>query len=497
MSANRAAGLLLHPTSLPGRFGVGDFGPEADAFLDWAVLAGQKIWQVMPLGPTGFHDSPYSCLSAFAGNPFLISPQLLHEEGLLPPGALKDVPVFPADRVDFARVIPWKDQLLRTSLSHFLKVNPPAIALAFEEFVAAPQQTSWLPDWALFSALKEKFAGKEWDAWGAALGAREPTALAAARRELRAEIRFHEYVQFLFFRQWERLKKEAVRRGLLVMGDLPIYMAFGSADVWAHQHLFTLAKDGVPTAVAGVPPDYFSETGQLWGNPLYRWDEMEADGYAWWIERMRQNFRLADLVRIDHFRGFASYWEVPAGEPTALNGRWVPGPGAKLFDAIRAALGDLTIVAEDLGVITEEVTLLRQQLGFPGMSVLQFAFGELDSLYLPHNLVPGTVVYTGTHDNDTTRGWFSHVNAEDRRRVLGYLGTDGETIEWDLIRAAYTSAAERAIVPVQDVFGLGSAGRMNTPGTAEGNWSWRAAKDRFDAERAGGLRWLAELTGRR
>jgi 4-alpha-glucanotransferase len=492
----RSAGLLLHPTSLPGRFGVGDLGPEADAFLDWAVLAGQTIWQVMPIGPTGYHDSPYGCLSAFAGNPFLISPQLLHEEGLLPPHALNDVPAFPAGHVDFARVIPWKEGLLRASLRHFLKERPAETSLAFDEFVSAPEQQSWLPDWALFSALKEKFAGKEWDEWGSSLSAREPETLEAARKEMSGEIQYHLYLQFLFFRQWERLKKEANRRGILVMGDMPIYMAFGSADVWAHQQLFTLAKTGVPTAVAGVPPDYFSETGQLWGNPLYRWDQMETEGYSWWIARMRQNFRLADLVRIDHFRGFASYWEVPAGEPTALNGRWLPGPGAKLFDAIRAELGDLTIVAEDLGVITDDVTLLRQQLGFPGMSVLQFAFGELDSIYLPHNYVPETVVYTGTHDNDTTRGWFVSLDAEDRRRALGYLGTDGATIEWDLIRAAYTSVAERAIVPVQDVFGLGSEGRMNTPGTAEGNWTWRATKERFDAERAGGLRWLAELTGR-
>lgn len=493
----RSAGILLHPTSLPGRFGIGDLGPSADAFLDWAVLAGQKIWQVMPLGPTGFHDSPYGCLSAFAGNPLLISPERLYEEGLLPVSALKGAPpVAEKDRVDFASVIPWKDSLLRISYEQFLRGANRDAAVEFEAFLAAPEQAGWLGDWALFSALKVRFGGREWNEWGTELTARQPSALEAARKDLASEIQYQRYVQFLFFRQWKRVKTEANRRGLRVMGDIPIYMAYGSAEVWAHPELFTLGEDRRPTAVAGVPPDYFSETGQLWGNPLYRWDRMADEGYSWWIERMRKNFEEADLVRMDHFRGFESYWEVPAGEATALNGQWRQGPGAGLFRALREALGEMSIVAEDLGLITDEVKRLRQELGFPGMRVLQFGFGETDSDHLPHNYEPDTVVYTGTHDNDTTRGWFARIGDEERSRVLGYLGTGGDSIEWDLIRAAYNSVARRAIVPIQDVFGLGSEARMNMPGRADANWAWRAQGAAFDTGRAERLRKFVEMSGR-
>jgi 4-alpha-glucanotransferase len=489
----RRAGILLHPTSLPSRFGIGDLGPGADTFLDWAASAGQSLWQVMPVGPTGYFNSPYGCLSAFAGNPLLISPERLHEDGFLPSSALDEVPAFPGDRVDFGPLFTWKEALLRRSWEKARKVRRLRDDVA--AFAAGAGET-WLHEWSLFAALSGKFPDVDWTRWNSGLVTRDPHALAAARDELAGEIEYQNYLQYVFFNQWERVKDAAHERGILMVGDLPIYVAFGSADVWASRHLFTVGDDGRRETVAGVPPDYFSETGQLWGNPLYRWDVMEGEGYAWWIERLRMNFRLTDIVRIDHFRGFASYWEVPAGAETAVGGRWVPGPGRALFDAIRAALGEGPILAEDLGDITPDVEELLAQLGFPGMKILQFAFGELDSLYLPHNHVSNCVVYTGTHDNDTTRGWFSSLGAEERQRVLDILGTDGTYIHWDLIRLAYGSVASTAIVPAQDVFGLGSEARMNTPGRASGNWAWRATKSQFKAEDAAWLKRLALLTGR-
>ena len=492
----RSAGLLLHITSLPGPYGIGDLGPEAERFLDWAAAAGQGIWQILPVHPTGGNDSPYGGVSAFAGNPLLISPRRLVEDGLLSEGAQAEGPRFDSDRVDFARVRRWKeDLLLRESWSQFQRQGACARE-ELEAFRAAPPQAPWLEDWILFAALKERLGGRPWPLWPDGLAAREPKAIAAARRNLAGEILFHAYVQFLFARQWERLHASARAKGIALFGDVPIYVTHDSADVWAHPDLFALDAAGWPEMVAGVPPDYFSETGQLWGYPLYRWDAMEAEGFRWWIDRLRNCLSAVEIVRIDHFRGLAGYWAVPAGDRDARGGKWLKGPGEKLFDALRRELGSLPIVAEDLGIITEDVTELLTKLAIPGMKVLQFAFFEEDSPHAPHRHVVNSVVYPGTHDNDTARGWFAGLTAEERRRVADYTGGDGSAIEWELIRTAYTSVAARAVVAAQDVFGLGSEARMNVPALAAGNWTWRARSEDFTRERAARLHRLAELTGR-
>jgi 4-alpha-glucanotransferase len=492
----RAAGLLLHSTSLPGRFGVGDLGPEADRFLEWARAAGATVWQVLPLNPPGPGESPYAGLSAFAGNPLLISPERLAEEGLLPSAALASAPAFPEERFEVPGVRRWKDAVLRQSWERFRKGAPPPLREAFEAFHRAPEESAWLHDWTLFAALSERFRHTGWIHWPGGLARREPAALEEARRQLAGEIAYQAYLQFLFRRQWNRLREEARRRGVVLVGDAPIYVSHHSSDVWAHRELFTLDANGMPETVAGVPPDYFSETGQLWGYPLYRWEQMRRDGYAWWIARFAAILRLADLVRVDHFRGFASFWEVPASSRTAVEGRWVEGPGRAFFDVLREALGGLPLIAEDLGTITEDVRELLAVTGIPGMRVLQFAFSEDDSPHAPHRHIGNTVVYTGTHDNDTARGWFAGLESVERRRALDYLGGDGREIEWDLIRAACQSVADRAVVPLQDVFGLGSEARMNTPAQGAGNWVWRARRQDFSPERAARLRRLVELTGR-
>jgi 4-alpha-glucanotransferase len=491
----REAGILLHPTSLPSRHGIGDLGPASDAFLDWCSSAGLRLWQVLPLGPTGAHDSPYAGLSAFAGNPLLVSPEWLLEEGLLPAGALDGAPEFPADRVDYASVDPFRTGLLRDSWAHARAVGA-SVLDAVRRFETSAAQAAWLPDWALFAALREKNGGGPWTAWDPGLVARDEAALADARRALADEIDFHVYAQFLFFHQWERVKHFANARGISIVGDLPIYVALDSADVWAGRHLFAVDEAGRPKSVAGVPPDDFTDEGQLWGHPLYRWDVLAAESYDWWIERFRLNLRLADVVRLDHFRGFSAYWEVPAGAATAKGGRWVPGPGLMLFLAIRHALGDLPIIAEDLGEITEDVRQLLATLGLPGMKVLQFAFGEMDSEHLPHHHVPNAVVYSATHDNDTTLGWYAGLPDWAQDRFREYFGVDGCDPAGVLVRAAFQSVADRAIVPLQDVLGLGSEARMNVPGRAHGNWAWRASKDAFGPEVAARLRRLGELTGR-
>ncbi len=491
----RAAGILLHPTSLPGRFGVGDIGPGAERFLDWAAAAGQALWQVLPLGPTGAGNSPYTSASVFAGNPLLISPERLVEEDLLEPAALEHAP--PASgRVDFGHVRPWKERLLRESWERFGHRAGHALREDLARFREDAAQAPWLEDWARFAALKARFGGRAWTDWGPDLAFRDAEALAAADAELSSEIAFHGYVQFLFFRQWERARRAAAERGIAIVGDIPIYAAHDSADVWANQDLFQLDGAGRPTAVAGVPPDYFSATGQLWGNPLYRWDRLRKTGYAWWTARIRGCLRTCDLLRIDHFRAFEAYWSVPAGDRTALGGSWVPGPGRALFDAARRALGPLPIIAEDLGDITPEVRRLLDKLGFPGMKILQFGFYGADSEYLPHRYPPNCVVYTGTHDNDTARGWYAALKPEERERVWDYLGCDGREVEWALTRAAYGSVANRAIVPLQDVLGLGSEARMNVPSEAAGNWSWRAPQDAWRPELAERLSRMAALTGR-
>jgi 4-alpha-glucanotransferase len=486
--------VLLHPTSLPGRFGVGDLGDELLSFLDWAKEAGLRVWQVLPLNAPGYGNSPYGCQSSYAGNPLLISPQRLVEAGLLPQHSIDDVPEFPADYVDFNRVAALKQELLLRSYEHF---SEHASDEQRQALAAFRRDNAWLPDWALYAALKEKHCGKQWTMWPADLARRERDAVADARNDLADDIRFHEYVQWLFFDQWAAVRKAADARGIRIIGDVPIYVAGDSADVWANRQIFQLDDRGEPTVIAGVPPDYFSATGQRWGNPLYRWDVLRQTKFRWWVSRFRAALRFADVVRVDHFRGFAAYWEIPASEPTAINGRWMPGPGRALFDAVRGALGDLPLIAEDLGHITPEVHELRRAIGVPGMKILQFAFAQPDSPHLPHCYDPHTVVYTGTHDNDTARGWYEHATAAERETVASYLGVKrANDIASSLIRAAYTSVAEMAIVPVQDILDLGSDARMNLPGAEHDNWSWRLADGALSTEHAAELRALARVSGR-
>ncbi|MEE8525612.1 MAG: 4-alpha-glucanotransferase [Thermoanaerobaculia bacterium] len=494
--SERTAGLLLHPTSLPGRYAIGDLGPEAERFLAWARDAGQSWWQILPLGPPERGNSPYTALSAFAGNPLLISPDLLIREGLLAAGDVAEVPALSPAGVDFEQVIPWKERLLRRSWELFERRATPTLRAELRGFAEAPAQQAWLDDWALFSALRIRHRRRGWWKWPPALAHRDASALTNARRAESREVDFQRYVQFLFRRQWSRLRRIAAGYGIRLFGDLPIYVALDSADVWVHRELFDLDEEGRPRAVAGVPPDAYSETGQLWGNPLYRWDQVASEGYRWWIERVRANLELCDRLRIDHFRGFVAYWRVPAGAETAAVGEWVDGPGRRFFDALRGALGrpsleDLPLVAEDLGVITPDVEALRRKLGLPGMKVLHFAFGEDDSEHLPDRFEPACVVYTGTHDNDTTVGWYQSLDDEARRRHRRYTGAAAD-VHWTLIELAYESVAETAMVPVQDVLGLDREARMNTPAVAEGNWSWRLRESQLTPELARRLRALVE-----
>ena len=489
-SAARYAGVLLHPTSLPGVYGIGDVGNHLISFLDWAANAGFRMWQVLPLNPPGYGSSPYGCLSSFAGNPLLISPQKLLQENLLEPSDVADLPQFPDDKVEFEAVGALKFRLLRIALSRFTKHDE------LEAFCNAPEQAEWLDDYALYMSLKERAGGAPWWEWDAKLGRRDEKALDAARKELADDIEFWRFTQYLFFRQWTDVREAAHARGIRIVGDMPIYVAWDSADVWGNRALFELDEKGFPTVVAGVPPDYFSETGQRWGNPLYRWEALRETNFRWWIERVKTNLRFADIVRLDHFRGFAAYWEIPAAEPTAIHGRWMPGPGQALFDAIRAELGELPLVAEDLGFITDDVHELRRAIDVPGMKILQFGFGQIDSPHLPHRFEARTVVYTGTHDNDTARGWFATAPEEEREVTREYLGCEETDVAWGLIRIAYTSVAEVAIVPVQDVLSLGTEGRMNRPGASHDNWSWRLRPGALTREHAERLRRLAEISGR-
>ena len=491
----RAGGILIHPTSLPSPFGIGDLGPATIALLDFLTTARQKLWQVLPLGPTGYGNSPYATLSAFAGNPLLISPERLIEDDLLAPADLADQPRFPDERVDFGAVAPWKMALLRRSHQRFLIAPPATIRDEYERFCEA--QRDWLDEFALYAALKDEHDGAAWVDWEPPLAARQPEALLQERRRLAGEIAFYTYTQFLFFRQWSAVRRAARERDISIVGDLAIFVAHDSADVWAHPELFQLDARGNPTAVAGVPPDYFSKTGQRWGNPLYRWDALRERGYAWWIERVRRALELEDFIRLDHFRGFHAYWEIPAERETATEGRWVSGPGEALFTAIRAALGDVPLIAEDLGQITPGVRALRQRLGVPGMKVLQFAFGgNARSTHLPHNYAPDSIVYTGTHDNDTTRAWFAACGDHERAHVLRYLACAEDDVVPALIRAALASVARLAVVPMQDALGLGTEARMNFPSRTEGNWEWRVRDEQLTPEIADWLASLATLYGR-
>jgi 4-alpha-glucanotransferase len=501
----RASGVLLHPTSLPGPHGSGDLGPAAFHFVDWLVGAGQKLWQILPLSGIGPGNSPYMSTSAFAGNVLLVDLAELQAQGWLGAGDLA-VPLStgttgatsamsgPSDphAIDFGAVVPWRLEHLARSAARFAAAGTAAQRADFEAFCA--EQAAWLDTYALFMALTEAHGAQDWSHWPKALALREPRALADAGTAHAARIAFFKFGQWRFFRQWGKLRRYANERGVQIVGDTPIFIAHHSAEVWARPELFELDAAGRPTVVAGVPPDAFSDTGQRWGNPLYRWAAHEREGFAWWIERVRRTFELVDLVRIDHFRGFAGYWEIPAAEPTAIKGRWVPAPGARLFEAIERALGTLPIIAEDLGVITPDVVELRHRCGFPGMRILQFAFGSgSGNAFLPHNHEPDTVVYTGTHDNDTTRGWWAGAPEHERHHLRELFATDGREIHWDLIRAALASVADTAIVPLQDVLGLGPEARMNFPGKGEGWWRWRFSWDQVRPEHAQRLAHLTRL----
>ena len=488
----RAAGILLHPTSLPSRGGIGDLGPDAFRFVRWLADAGMKIWQVLPLGPTGYGDSPYQCFSAFAGNPLLIhvpdAPASGHE------GISAS-----AETCDFATVIPAK----RARLNAWLDTLPYDDAV--HRFVR--QQESWLPDYALFMALKDVHGGAAWTSWERGAARREPEALHAWREALRPAIERCYKEQYVWFGQFHALRAACAAHDIQLMGDVPIFVAHDSADVWANPSLFKLNDDGSLIVQAGVPPDYFSATGQLWGNPLYDWDAMARDGYRWWIARMRAALAMFDLVRLDHFRGFEAFWEVPATDTTAVHGRWVQGPGAALFTALTSVLGPMPIIAENLGLITPEVEALRTQFGYPGMAILQFAFEDPASAFLPHRYERELAVYTGTHDNDTTIGWWQSTGTGDSTRLAEdlarerafarqYLHSEGHEIHWDMMRAAFASVANTALGPLQDVLGLGSATRMNLPGRPAGNWSFRFTWDQLPAAITTRLRELAETYGR-
>jgi 4-alpha-glucanotransferase len=491
----RSSGILLHPTSLPGPYGIGDLGHGARRFADFLAVSGQTLWQVLPLGPTGYGDSPYQCFSALAGNPLSIA---MDDWDVPPP------PAFPLDEVDFARVIPWKMGVLEAAARRFFSgPGDPA----FAAFCA--ENASWLDDFALFMALKQHQPEGVWSRWEPGARARDPQALAAWRERLAPAIAAQRYFQFLFFRQWRELRDYCRARNIRIMGDLPIYVAHDSADVWANPEAFHLDAQGDPTVVAGVPPDYFSSTGQRWGNPIYRWEAMAADGYRWWLDRFRAVLAQFDLVRLDHFRGFEAYWEVPASEPTAEHGRWVAGPGTALFEAAWKTLGDLPFVAENLGVITPEVEAIRTRFDLPGMSILQFAFGDdpQGPSFRPHNFPRNMVAYTGTHDCDTTVGWWSSEGRgestrsyesiqRERQFTRAYLHSTGAEIHWDFIRALESSVADTVLIPLQDVLGLGSQARMNQPATLGGNWRWRYREGALTPPVATRLRELARLYDR-
>jgi 4-alpha-glucanotransferase len=472
MNYKRASGIILHPTSLPGPDGIGDLGPEAYRWVNFLADAGCGLWQVLPLGPTGYGDSPYQCFSAFAGNPYLVSPALLLEDGLLSRADLADRPQFPVDQVNYGEVIGWKLTLLDRAYASFKSEQMSWLVQEFEAFQA--KHSYWLEDYCLFMAIKEANGGVSWENWDAALRTRLPETLREFRDGHAEAIQQICFRQFLFFRQWDALHAYATEKGIQIIGDIPIFIAFDSADAWAHKELFYMNVEGQPEAVAGVPPDYFSPTGQLWGNPLYRWSVHQQTGYTWWIHRMQATLNMVDILRLDHFRGFAGYWEVPAGMPTAEIGRWVKGPGVDFLRAIQQALGDLPILAEDLGEITQDVVDLREHFGLPGMKIFQFAF-QSDSTdpFLPHNYPQNCVAYTGTHDNDTDLGWYRSAPEKERDFIRRYLGRSGEDIVWDMIRAIWSSTAVFTLAPMQDLLVLGTEARMNYPGKASGNWTWR------------------------
>lgn len=486
----RTSGILLHPTCLPGPFGIGDLGPTATRWIDTLAAMKQSWWQILPLGPTGSGDSPYQSYSAFAGNINLLSPELLERDGLVT-STVWAGKWYPDERLDSGPVSELKNLALRTAWETYRSTKPAKLKAAFENY--RTNERSWLADYSLFMAIRDSLGGAALSSWPKELVRRDATALAKVAESLRDSIDCHAFGQFLFDRQWTQLKEYAHSKRIKIIGDIPIFVSADSADVWANPKLFLVDEKCEPTVVAGVPPDYFSEDGQHWGNPIYDWKAMQADGFAWWVARVRQTLHQVDLIRLDHFRGFVQAWHIPAGEKTARNGKWIDGPGRKLFDAIKAKLGDLPFIAEDLGVITPDVDDLRLGLGLPGMRVLQFAMDKPQNPYLPHNYVPETVCYTGTHDNDTTLGWWRALNGRDQSFIGEYAGHWIHEPAWELLRLAWGSVADLAVAPIQDILGLGSDARMNVPGKADGNWKWRMKWEYFPY---GTVERIADLTER-
>ena len=501
MTFKRSSGILLHPSSLPSPYGIGDLGSQAFHFVDWLASTGCKLWQVLPLGPTGYGDSPYQSFSAFAGNPYLISPDDLLADGLLTREDLIGMKDLPASHVDFGLLIPRKLDLLKKAFSRY-QVHPEGLHATFEQFCA--ENASWLDDYTLFMALKESNGGGSWSGWAESLRSRRKTALRQAQIDLSQTVMRYAFYQFIFFRQWNKLRAHANERGIRIIGDIPIFVAYDSSDVWAHPELFFLDKQGNPTVVAGVPPDGFSATGQLWGNPLYNWKFHKKDNYAWWLSRVRSSLQVFDILRFDHFRGFAGYYEIPAGHKTAELGRWVTGPGQDLFRAIEKFLADglvtpgtgLPVIAEDLGLVTPDVIELLAAFKLPGMKVLQFGFSGPENPFLPHNYVPNCVAYTGTHDNDTALGWFGSAEPHEREFAKRYLRIDGSDFAWDLIRAVWGSVADIAITPMQDLLNCGGEARMNFPSRLGGNWEWRVRENVLNDELAAKIKDMNYLYNR-
>jgi 4-alpha-glucanotransferase len=495
MAIERSSGLLLHISSLPSYGGIGDFGPAAYAFADFLAEAKQRLWQVLPLNPTGYGNSPYAALSAFAGNPLLISLEKLVEAGWLSAEQIAGLPGHHGN-VHFEEVEQRKGPLLLQAAHNFLAHHDDQQWARFQRF--REENAFWLTDWARYSVLRQRLSTGAWLSWPKEFAHRDADALRRLQQESQAELEVEQAVQFAFDEQWKALRAYCAEREIRFIGDVAIFVNFDSADVWTHPEIFELKKDLTPIRVAGVPPDYFSATGQRWGNPIYKWEMLQTRGFDWWVDRMRRTHALYDIIRLDHFRGFQAYWAIPAEDETAIHGEWVKAPGAALFTALKEKLGDLPIIAEDLGMITREVDALREQFGFPGMRVLQFGFSDRPAHnYLPHRYVTNTVVYTGTHDNDTTLGWWEHgVTETERQAVYVYLNPAPNDVVWTLIRAASNSVADVCIFPVQDVLVLGSEARMNTPSTPENNWTWRMAPDALSGQQAHGLAQLAEVTDR-
>ena len=511
MKFTRGSGVLMHPTSFSGPHGIGDMGVESRRFVDWLVTAGQTLWQVLPLGPTGYGDSPYASFSTFAGQPLMISLDELVHLGDLHPNDLHNLPTFPLGKVDFGWVQYWKKPILNKAAENFLAKASPERKAQFEKFVK--EESHWLEDFALFMAVKDHFQaiadkdnlmGKMWsNYWDSDIALKEPKAVKAWSEKLSAQILSIKVIQWYFYTQWLALKKYANDKGIQIIGDIPIFVAADSVDVWANKELFHLDKAGQPLLVAGVPPDYFSATGQLWGNPLYKWDAHKKQKFQWWIDRVQGVLKLVDILRIDHFRGFEAYWEIPAGKPTAIDGRWVKAPGMELFEAIKKALGRLPIIAEDLGVITPEVEEMRDHFEFPGMKILQFAFDSSeagasgDNPFLPHNYVQNCIVYTGTHDNDTALGWYRSVPEGDQKLARDYVHAHEEDVVWGFVRACIASTARWSVVPMQDLLNVGADGRMNTPSTlSDKNWSWRILSGQVPEDLASRLHHITKLYGR-